>query len=65
MSDEASCPESDDEDDKEDWTQKMALIWGTNERRARDLRGVKFLEVIKPNWRSDKVCLIIFIKKSI
>ena len=55
MSDEVSCPDSDDEDDKEDWIEKMALLWGTNQRRANDLREVKFLEVVKPNWRSEKV----------
>ncbi|TDL17024.1 hypothetical protein BD410DRAFT_843958 [Rickenella mellea] len=59
MSDEASGPEDGDEEDVNDWKRRMfTATFGTSDTTDVQLKGMKFQEVIKPNWRSDELSAI-------
>ncbi|KAF9468339.1 hypothetical protein BDZ94DRAFT_781360 [Collybia nuda] len=53
MSDEASGPEDEDVETKEQWKSRMGSMMGISTPAA--LMNVRFLETIKPNWRSDEL----------
>lgn len=53
MSDEASGPEDVEVESKEEWKRRMATEHGISEDVNID--KIRFCEVIKPLWRSDKV----------
>lgn len=52
MSDEASGPDSSSEEDIGSWQQRMADALDIH---SEDLSTFKFLEVIRPEWRSEQV----------
>lgn len=54
MSDEASKPEDDSGETKEEWKIRMGGYLNISSSTA--LAKIKFLEVIKPEWRSEEVC---------
>ena len=57
MSDDASGPEDEDEESRDDWKARMAterdLLPGI------EITKIKFLETVKPEWRSEKVIRIL------
>ncbi|TDL15547.1 hypothetical protein BD410DRAFT_732578, partial [Rickenella mellea] len=57
MSDEASGPE--DGEDEIEWKRRMfTTTFGAANPTEEQLKGVKFQEVIKPNWRSEELSAI-------
>jgi hypothetical protein len=59
MSDYASSPESDRGETQEEWKMRMGRRLGMNKQRmgVKAWERTKFLECIRPSWRSDKVSL--------
>jgi hypothetical protein len=55
MSDEASGPESKQEESQQQWKMRMAEALGMKEPNVEAIAKLKFLEVIKPGWRSKEV----------
>jgi hypothetical protein len=57
VSDYMSGPETDSEESMEEWKVRMGRKMGMDKRRmgARAWERTKFLERVKPNWRSRKV----------
>jgi hypothetical protein len=55
MSDEASGPEDGRGESKDGWKLRMARVSGIDSPTAEMVVKLKFLEVIKPAWRSDEV----------
>jgi hypothetical protein len=55
MSDEALGPEYGRGESKDGWKLRMAHMSGINSPTAEMVIKLKFLEVIKPAWRSDEV----------
>lgn len=52
MSDAVSGPEDESEESREDWKKRMAVEEGIDLPEA--IAKLKFLEVVKPEWRSEK-----------
>ena len=61
MSDEVSSLETDDDETKEDWDDRMVMFFGLTDEMTRraGLKEVKFLERVIPNWRSSEVSVFL------
>jgi len=55
MSDEASGPEDEELESRNDWKIRMAIAYGMKEPTAVTVSKLKFLEKIRPSWRSERV----------
>jgi hypothetical protein len=55
MSDEGSGPEGGSGESKEEWKLRMATLSGMNAPMPDTIAKLKFLEVVKPGWRSQAV----------
>ncbi|KAI9060227.1 hypothetical protein FKP32DRAFT_1613761 [Trametes sanguinea] len=54
MSDEASGPDPETEESRDDWVARMAGLLGITEPKPEILKSLQVFEVIRPNWRSDE-----------
>jgi hypothetical protein len=60
MSDEASGPEDEGVESKEDWKMRMATAYGMKDPTPLTIGKLKFLEKIEPEWRSKRVSFYSF-----
>ena len=56
MSDAASGPE-DESEPRDEWKLRMAEKYGIVDPQPATIEKMKFLEIIAPEWRSEKVCI--------
>jgi len=61
MSDEASGPEDEAIESKDEWKMRMAVAYGMKDPTPGVISKMKFLEKIRPEWRSEQVRIWIFL----